>query len=377
MLSRYVIGSLLARRASNLVAIVSVGLVIGASVISLAFYRGLKENMAATGRADNLVVVQGGVLQTTKSTLSKQAVDQLKVLPQVAQQDGEALVSPEAHLEFSVSEAGLAFRGVEPIAFSVHDQVKIVDGRVFTKGAPELIIGKKLLGKYPGFNLGGSVKVGASSWTVVGVFAAAGSALESEVWGDRNLGGIELKKPTLLCAVLRVRSLDEVKPLAASIEKLRLAEGAGTAFALSEREYYETTLGNMAAVTSAVAGIITVLVLGAIVAAANTLHASLSGRMGEFAALWVVGHRRRRLVWLLLQEGFLLCAAAALVACLFAAGLGGAEVHALLGGDLEFKLPFGAAEIGAAFALAAGIGFAGTLYPGIQVLRRNLADDLG
>lgn len=377
MLSRYVIGSLLARRASNLVAIVSVGLVIGASVIALAFYRGLKENMAATGRADNLVVVQGGVLQTTKSTLSKQALDQLKVLPGVAEQDGEPLVSPEAHLELPIGEGALALRGVEPVAFSVHDQVKMLEGRVFTKGAPELIIGKKLVGKHPGLTLGGSVTVGSSTWTVVGIFSAAASALESEVWGDRTLVGIELKNPTLLCAVLRVRSMDEVKPLAATIEKLRLAEGAGTAFALPEREYYETILGNIAAVTSAVAGIITVLVLGAIVAAANTLHASLSGRMGEFAALWVVGHRRRRLVWLLLQEGFLLCAAAAVVACLFAAGLGGSDVHALLGGELEFKLPFGLSEIGAAFALAAGIGFAGTLYPGVQVLRRNLADDLG
>ena len=111
--------------------------------------------------------------------------------------------------------------------------------------------------------------------------------------------------------------------------------------------------------------------------AANTLHASLSGRMGEFAALWVVGHRRWRLVRLILQEAILLCGAAAVIACVLAAALGGTEVTALLGGEIEFMLPFGWIDVASACALALGIGVIGTLYPGLQVLWRDLSNDLG
>lgn len=377
MFFRYVLGSLLARKMSNVVAVLSIGLVIGACVVSLAFYHGLKDNMAATGRPDNLVVVEGGVLQTTKSFLSKQAIDLIGVLPQVAQEDGQPLVSPEAHLEVDMGESteSAPVRGIDPIAFRVHDQVKILEGRAPEKGSNEIILGRKLVGKVPEWVLGGSVQVNNETWPVVGVFSAAGSALEGELWGDRVRLGIALKRPTLLCAVLRVRTREEAVPLAAAIAKLRLDKG--TASAISEVEYFETTLGNIGAVTKTVAALISVLVLGAVFAAANTLHASLSSRMGEFAALWVVGHKRRRLVRLILQEAFLLCVAAACVASALAATVGGAEVKALLGGEIEFKLPFGLIEVGSAFALAAAIGFVGTLYPSIQLLKRDLSNDLG
>lgn len=379
MLFRYTLGSLFARRLSNLVAVVSIGLVISASVVSIAFYHGLKANLAATGRPDNLVVVQSGVLQTTKSQLGKAVIDQLEVLPQVASEGSEVLVSPETHLDVPIDDEGrdVALRGIEPIAFRVHDQVKLVEGRAPEKGSNELVIGKKLVGKAPQLKLGGSLEVGGELWPIVGVFSAEASALENEAWGDRSRAALQLKRPNLLCAVVRAKSLADVEPLSAAIAAMRLPDGKIGGWAISERKYYETTLGNIDAVTATVAGIIAVLVLGAIVAAANTLHASLSGRISEFAALWVVGHKRGRLVWLVLQESFLLCAASALIAVVVAGALGGADVRALLGGAIEFKLPFGLFEVGSAFGLAALIGLVGTLYPSVQILRRNLAGDLG
>src|SRR4051812_44300429 len=132
MFFHYVLRSLLARPGSNLISVISIGLVVAASVLALAFQHGVRENLAVTGKADNIVVMHAGVLQTTKSLLSKDAIDALKVLPEVAQADGQPLVSPEAHLEVELDAAYYQFapaRGIEPIAFRVHDQVKIVDGR--------------------------------------------------------------------------------------------------------------------------------------------------------------------------------------------------------------------------------------------------------
>ena len=372
---RYVVRTLMARRASNAVAVVSIGLVIGASVLALAFYHGLRENMAVTGRADNVVVLGQGVLNTTKSIVPREAVDQVAVLPEVAVENGVALVSPESHLTIEADDHALPVRGVEPIAFQVHDQVKIVEGRAPAKGSNELLIGRRLVGQSEGLHLGGTLDVNGEPWPVVGVFSAAGSALENEVWSDRERLTIQLKNKQNLCVVVRVRSLDEVAPMAKKVAQLRLSKGVGV-WALPEREYYETTLGNVSAVSRAVAAIIFVLVLGAVFAAANTLHASLSGRMKELAALWVVGHKRRRLAMLIFVEALLLCAASALLACVAAASFSGMEVTAFIGGKLHVSLSFGGAEVLFAFALAGAIGLFGSVYPGLQVLTRKLVDDL-
>ena len=90
-------------------------------------------------------------------------------------------------------------------------------------------IGQKLVGKAEGWVVGGSVQVKNESWPIVGVFSAAGSALEGEVWGDRVRLGIALTRPMILCAVVRARTLEEVASLATAIAKLRLEKGSASA----------------------------------------------------------------------------------------------------------------------------------------------------
>jgi putative ABC transport system permease protein len=380
MFFRYVISNLVARKGSTAVGVLSIGLVIGGCVLAIAFYNGLRANMAVTGRADNVVVVSSGVLQTTKSQLSKEGLDQVKVLPGIANVGGELLVSPEAHLDIeneSLAIPMVAVRGIEPVAYQVHDQVKVIEGRAPEKGAAEVMIGRQLVGKDPSYKLGGAIKVAGNDWPIVGVFSAEASALEMEIWGDRSRLGIELKKDDILAAVVRASSPEAVPQLVESIKKIRLGKEKTGNWAISEREYYEVTLGNVAAVIAAVLGLIVVLGAGAVVSASNTLHASLSSRIPEFAALWVVGHRRGKLFRLILFEGLVLCSMAALVAVAINLAVAGTEISALLGGELEFALPFTWRELVACFALAGVIALVGTLFPGIAMLRRNLAEDLG
>src|SRR2546421_75152 len=51
-------------------------------------------------------------------------------------------------------------------------------------GADEIMVGKALLREFDGFDLGSTVAFGTTRWTVVGVFDAAGSVFESEIWAD-------------------------------------------------------------------------------------------------------------------------------------------------------------------------------------------------
>jgi putative ABC transport system permease protein len=374
VLYRYVLRNILARKASNALVVAALAIVLGAGVVSLAFYHGLRTNLAATGSPDNLVVLSKGVLQVGKSHIDKEELDKLKTLPEVAQGDGQILVSPEVNVDFEPSPGALEpIRGIEPVAFKVHDQVHIVAGRLPNPGAGELIVGQRLAGRYPGLALGGSVSLGTGdAWPVVGVFEAGRSALEGEAWGDRQRVAIQLKRQNTVAAVIRMRNPEAAKSLIDQIKTIK----QGDLWALSEREYYEATLGNVALIQQAVAMIIAVLAICATFAAANALHASFVGRFPEFATLWVLGHRRRRLVAILLEESLTLAAAAAILACGLAALVSGIQVTEILGGEVEFALPFGTQQAIDAFAMAGVIAILGAAYPVMKILRGDLVSAL-
>ena len=67
--------------------------------------------------------------------------------------DGEPLASPELVVQpfFQTRDGGrenVLVRGVEPIALAVHDDVQIVEGRMFTPSSGEVIVGRGVAGRY-------------------------------------------------------------------------------------------------------------------------------------------------------------------------------------------------------------------------------------
>src|SRR4051812_9355800 len=141
MFFRYVVRSLMARPMSNAMAVLSIGFVVSACVVAVAFFHGVRENLAISGGINNVVVLSNSVLQTSKSNLSKEATDQLKAMSEVEALNGEPLVSIESHLDFPLEGPGMGLvpaRGITPIAFQVHDQVEIIDGRAPSPGTNEI-----------------------------------------------------------------------------------------------------------------------------------------------------------------------------------------------------------------------------------------------
>ena len=80
--------------------------------------------------------------------------------------------------------ANITFRGVSPEGFKVRNNVKIVEGRNFTPGLFEVIVGKKIADRVTGLNIGDTISVQKKDFKVVGLFTADGSSLRSEIWGD-------------------------------------------------------------------------------------------------------------------------------------------------------------------------------------------------
>src|SRR4029453_8934858 len=76
------------------------------------------------------------------------------------------------------------FRGVQPTAFAVRDELQIVEGRPFQRGVREVIVGRKAAREFAGLGVGSRIAFRDSDWTVVGIFESGGDVHESEIWGD-------------------------------------------------------------------------------------------------------------------------------------------------------------------------------------------------
>src|ERR1043165_8057710 len=77
-------------------------------------------------------------------------------------------------------------RGVSPAGVALRTQVKIVEGRMITFGASEVIVSKKIVAGFDGAQLGGKIKFGGRLLNVVGLFDGGNSGFASEIWTDNT-----------------------------------------------------------------------------------------------------------------------------------------------------------------------------------------------
>ena len=105
--------------------------------------------------------------------------------------------------------ANVPMRGVEPTVFQVRDEAKIVEGRQFTFGTNEIIVGRGARGQFAGLEVGNTVQSGKATWQVVGVFSAGSGVAETEIWVDaRTLQGIYNRGNSYQTVLARLDSAD-------------------------------------------------------------------------------------------------------------------------------------------------------------------------
>lgn len=81
-------------------------------------------------------------------------------------------------------------RGVLNAAFSLSNPINgkpyalLIEGRMFSPGSNEVIVGSALQKHYSAYRIGGTILVRGQPWKIVGVFSSNGSVRESEFWAD-------------------------------------------------------------------------------------------------------------------------------------------------------------------------------------------------
>jgi ABC-type antimicrobial peptide transport system permease subunit len=376
----YSLRNVRARPGRTLMTAGVIALVVVACTLFLGLVSSLKRTLASTGDPRNLVVMRKGADNDGSSQLTLEAYQAIRFLDGIARDAADQpLVSPELVVQpFFRTRAGgrenVLVRGVEPVALAVHDGVRVVEGRMFIPSAGEAIVGRGVVGRYAGAALGEELAFGRGRWRVVGVFEAAGSSFESEVWVDVRELANDAKRPFPYSGVrLRVAS-----PAAAGALVRRINDDPRFAIeAQPEVDYYAKQSESANSLYVLVIGIGVLAGIGAGFGAANNMYAAVQARTAEIGTLRALGFSRAAILTAFELEalavgvvGFVLGAAAALaLSVVLRLVLGGVAFGAATFTTSVVTLRLQASDLAVAFALAATVSAVGGLPPAWRAAR--------
>jgi ABC-type lipoprotein release transport system permease subunit len=373
--------SLFVRRVSNSMTAGAIALVVGVFVIAMALVAGLDETVNDTGSPDNLIVLRRAATSETASTVTLEQLQALEYLPAIRRDAaGAPLVSPELAEQVIMPSPGsndsIPVRGVLPAALKVHDRVHVVAGRMFKPELNEVIIGQRLVGRYPGAQLGSDIRFGRRLWKVVGVFAAAGGSFESEIWGDMHSLQEDSRRGSAFNSIrLKLVPGADVAGLTQRIA----ADPRINLQAETETGYYREQsvfAANLRMLGLVVAGI---MAFSAMFAAMNTMYAAVAARTTEIGTLRALGFSPGAIMTSFLGESSILALAAGVVGILAALPING--YTSKFNGPfstptLAFNFHVTPVVVIQALAFALLIGALGGALPARQAMRVTVASAL-
>jgi putative ABC transport system permease protein len=302
----YNLRSIQVRWASTSVAVLGIAGAVAVFVAVLSLARGFEMTLVESGSPRNALVRRAGSSAEMESVVTLEQARIVADAPGVARDRwGSPLVSAEVvaigpfRHRASASEALAQVRGVSEQALRVRDNLRISEGRFLRPGLAELVVGKKAAAMYEGFSLGESPRFGGRTWKVVGILDASGSAFDSEVWADARVLNQTFKRPEHIFQSVTVR-LESPEALPA-FEKALKADPRLTVQVDREDRYYAKQSRVVSTLIRVLGYLVaSVMAVGALFAALNTLYSALAARTREVAVLRALGFTPRDVVvsWL-------------------------------------------------------------------------------
>ena len=146
-----------------------------------------------------------------------------------------------------------------------------------------MIAGAGITKRFVGAQIGEKVKFGGDVWTVVGLFDAAGSGFDSELWGDLNQIADAFKRSSFSTVTVRLKDPDDLASVARAFEgDNRLQYFVGK----REKKFFEEQSEMMATFIRILGIFITVIFsTGSTIGAMITMYGSVANRTTEIGTL--------------------------------------------------------------------------------------------
>lgn len=375
----YNVRSLLVRKATTFATAFGIALVVFVLASAFMLGLGIQKTMIGAGRIDNAIVLRKGSDTEMASTIEVKALGIIAAAPGVKRNAaGRSLASPEVVIVLAQDKLGVAgqvsnvlLRGVPEVAVEVRPEIRVVDGHPPKAGTNEVMIGKGLVGRFRGMQIGESFDLKKNRPVkVVGIFEAGGSSFESEIWADldqvRSAFGREGIASSVTVQLESPTKFDAFKATMESDKQLGLE-------AMTEAGYYEKQ-SNGTAMFIKIMGVIIVffLALGGMIGALITMQAAVAQRKREIGTLRALGFSQSSILVSFLMESAVLALAGGVVGVLAALALSSVKISMMnfaTWQEVVFSFdPDPTLLVGAVFA-GGFMGVLGGFFPALKAAR--------
>jgi putative ABC transport system permease protein len=373
------------RLGNSLVIVIGIAGVVAVLISVLAMSLGFRATVRGDARADRAIVLSRGATTEYESSLSREsaaAVMNGAGIKHDARDNPIAsaeviLVAPVARKRDN-SDVNVTMRGVGEQYFVMRPELKLVSGRMFHAGNQELLAGASARGQFEGLEIGSQVRLQDGDWTVVGSFAGGGGSHESELIADAQTVMSAYKLDTFNSVSALLDSEGSLKVLRETLTE----DPTLSVDVRGEPEYLATVSSSINRMLRIVAYAIgSIMALGALFGALNSMHSAVASRGVEIATLRAMGFCSIAVAVAVLIEGLLLAllGAAAGVAIAYAT-FNGTTISTLGGAlwdsQLVYSLRITPALVVIAVLVACGLGLFGGLFSAIRAASGNVADAL-
>jgi putative ABC transport system permease protein len=315
---RYNLRSIVVRRVGTIMTVLGVALTVGVFVSVLAMVHGLESTFLDSGDPLNLILIRQSSQAETNSFFDRGLKPIVETTEGVNAVAGE-IITLINHVRLSGDTANVIVRGISDKSLELRPKVKIAEGRMFRPGLREVVVSRSISKRFKDAKLGDQIKIGRSSWSVVGIFDASRTAYDSEIWGDYNEVSGEFQRPIYSSLLIRCAdkaSLENVRQRLAGDRRLQLD-------VFGQKEYFESQSGTATPIKALGYLIAIIMSIGSSFAVMNTMYAATAYRTREIATLRVLGFKKGSVMLSFVFESLLLGILGGILGCILALPMNG------------------------------------------------------
>jgi putative ABC transport system permease protein len=376
--------SLWTRRLTTLLTVGGITLVtfVFAAVLMLA--HGIEKTLVSTGSDDNVIILRKSANSELVSQIGRDDANIIRTRPEVAAlSDGKPVASAETFVIINLSKkvsndmGNVSVRGVAPQAMDLRPQIRMTEGRMFTFGTREAIVGSTIGKNFQGTGIGQSIRFGEADWTIVGTFDAGGTGFDSEIWADVDQVMSAFNRPVYSSLTFRLKNPNDFDRV-----KEEIAKDPRTSYVDVKREkvYYQEQSELMSNFIKILGLVVTIIFsIGAIIGAMITMYAAVANRTVEIGTLRALGFRRRSILTAFLIESIVLSFIGGIAGVMLASGMSFVKLSTVNFGtfsELAFGFALSPQVVVSTMVFSLAMGIVGGFLPAVRASRLNILDAL-
>ena len=381
---KYVLRNFKTRKLTTIITVSGIALVVMVFTAVLMMAYGIQKTLVSTGSPDNVKVVRKSAQGEISSIIDGETQNVIRTLPHIAKssQGGEMIsYEPVVVITLDILSGGMSnitVRGVSPTAYELRPQIKIIEGRNFTFGSRELIVGESIAKKFKGAQVGESIKVAGDYWKIVGRFTTEGSGFDSEVWCD----GLQLvsafnRGSSVSTITLKLDDANNFQAFKKAFESDRRLEQFE---AKTEQKFFEEQSEILAGFIRILGIFITIIFsFGAVIGATITMYAAVANRTVEVGTLRALGFKRRSILSAFLLESLIIALIGGAVGLILSSFLSFFSISTInwnSWSELEFSFALSPDIVVSSLIFSVLMGFVGGFLPSVRAARLKIVDAL-